>query len=144
MNLRTYNLFISHSWGYRHHYDRLQKLLRKRCHFKFKNYSVPKNDPIHTSGTAKELRQAIRRQMAPCSVILVLAGVYSSYSKWIRTEMNLANQGFQNPKPIIAIKPWGSIRISATVRDATAEVVHWNSKSIVDAIRRNSKKRKRK
>ena len=51
----TYNLFISHSWSYSDTYDKLEELLDTRPYFFFKNYSVPKDDPIHTNGTDKQL-----------------------------------------------------------------------------------------
>lgn len=42
-----YDLFISHSWSYGDAYDKLIKLLNARGNFIYKNYSVPKDDPIH-------------------------------------------------------------------------------------------------
>ena len=134
--MRTFNLFISHSWSYEDEYDRLTALLRNRSYFRFKDYSVPRDDPIHNAGTAKELREAIRRQMHPCSVVLILAGVYATYSKWIKTEVLLAKKDFSGPKPIIAVRPRGSERISAVVRDAADKIVGWNTESIVRAIRK--------
>jgi len=65
MAVKTYNLFISHSWTHSDAYERLVEMLRQRPYFSFKNYSVPKDDPIHRAGTARELREAIRRQMQP-------------------------------------------------------------------------------
>jgi len=73
---KTHNLFISHSWAYSDNYDKLVKKLKERPHFFFKDYSVPKNDPIHTKGTDKELYESIKRQISPCGVIIMLAGVY--------------------------------------------------------------------
>ena len=135
MPVRTFNLFISHSWSYSDSYDRLIELLEARPYFFFRNYSVPRNDPIHDAGTADELREAISRQMAPSSVVLILAGVYASYSKWIDEEIDLATNGFSVAKPIIAIAPWGSQRTSARVTDAADVLVRWNTESIVSAIR---------
>ena len=74
--ITTHNLFISHSWTYAGQYDQLMELLRGRAYFRFKDYSEPRDDPIHNAGTAAGLRQAIRTQMAPCGVVLILAGVY--------------------------------------------------------------------
>ncbi len=132
--MRTHNLFISHSWTYADQYDRLVNLLSERSYFSFKNYSVPKDDPIHNVGTDAQLREAIRRQMVPCGVVLILAGVYASYSKWIDIEIKLA-EGFQQGKPIIAIEPWGSQRTSARVKQAADRIVKWNTESVVKAIR---------
>ena len=133
--MRTFNLFISHSWAYTDAYDKLINLLRNRENFAFKDYSVPRDDPIHDAENAEELRQAIRDQIAPCSVVLILAGVYSTYSRWIKEEIALARRGFENPKPILAIEPWGSERTSVAVKEAADRTVAWNTESIVKAIR---------
>ena len=133
--MRTHHLFISHSWNYSDAYDRLVDLLRDRSYFSFKNYSVPRNDPIHGAGTDAQLRQAIRRQMAPCGVVLILAGVYATYSKWIEKEIRLAKRDFNQPKPVVAIKPRGSTRISVPVQQAADRIVGWSTESVVGAIR---------
>lgn len=133
--MRTFNLFISHSWSYADTYDGLVNLLQQRSYFSFRNYSVPQDDPIHDAGTDAQLREAIRRQMAPCSVVLILAGVYATYSKWIEEEIDLAKHDFDAAKPIIAVEPWGSQRTSTRVKDAADKIVRWNTESIVRAIR---------
>ena len=94
--MRTHNLFISHSWSYPNQYDNLVRLLRARSYFTFKDYSVPRTDPIHNAGTDAKLREAIRNKMAPCGVVLILAGVYASYSKWIDKEIALAGKRFRS------------------------------------------------
>ena len=68
-------------------------------------------------------------------VVIILAGVYATYSKWIDIEIDLAKAGFSNPKPIIAIRPRGNERISERVRRAADRIVGWNTESIVSAIR---------
>ena len=133
--MRTFNLFISHSWTYGDAYERLIDLLREKPYFDFRNYSVPKDDPIHNANNATQLRAAIRKQMAPCGVILVLAGVYASYSKWIKEEIDLAKNGFVLPKAVIAIEPWGSQQTSVAVKDTADRIVKWNTDGIVAAIR---------
>lgn len=130
-----YNLFISHSWSYGDQYDRLVDLLDNDPYFYYRNYSVPKDDPIHNANNDKQLREAIRNQMAHASCVLVLAGVYSTYSKWINIEMDLAKNGFLFSKPIIAVEPWGSERTSAIVKDNADRIVKWQSSSIIKAIR---------
>lgn len=133
--MRTYNLFISHSWAYSNAYNNLVNLLNARKYFSYRNYSVPKNDPVHTNGTDKELYAAIKRKTAPCSVILILAGVYASYSKWIDKEIQIAQNEFSSIKPIVAIEPWGSQKTSVKVKNAANKIVGWNTESIVSAIR---------
>lgn len=133
-----YNLFISHSWAYSYHYDNLINLLDSRPYFNYKNYSVPKENPIHNSPTVGELRLAIQKQMSYASVIIILAGVYATRSKWINIEIDLAQHGFLRQKPIIAIKPRENTLVSSVVRGAATELINWNTESIILAIRRNA------
>jgi formylmethanofuran dehydrogenase subunit B len=127
-----YNLFISHSWAYTNQYDGLVKLLDAAPNFSYRNYSVPKDDPIHNASTQEALKNAIERQMKPASFVLILAGVYSTYSKWINIEIELAKK---LNKKIIAVEPWSSERTSSNVKNAADIIVGWNTSSIVKAIR---------
>lgn len=128
----VYHLFISHSWAHGDAYDGLISLLNKNPYFDYKDYSVPKNDPIHNAGTDAQLKVAIRNQMQHASCVLILAGVYSTYSKWINIEIDLANE---MGKRIIAIEPWGAERTSIIVKKNANQIVGWNSSSIISAIR---------
>lgn len=132
---RTYNLFISHSWSYADAYDRLIEMLDEKIYFDYRDYSVPKDDPIHQAPNSRQLYEAIKRQIANCHVILIMAGKYATYSTWINNEIKIANEEFETPKPILAIKPWGSQQISSMVRDAATAQAGWNTDSIVNGIR---------
>lgn len=127
-----YNLFISHSWAYSDAYEKLTKLLDNTKYFSYKNYSVPKDDPIHNANNSNQLYEAIKNQVKYANVVIILAGVYSSYSKWIDKEIEIA-QDFE--KPILAIEPWGAERTSAKVKNAADKIVKWNTNSIVSSIR---------
>lgn len=133
--MKTYNIFISHSWAYGDAYEKLVKMLDSDSRFSYRNYSVPKDDPIHKAGTDRELLEAIKERMQFCDVIVILAGVYSTYSKWINKEIQLANSGFTNPKPILAVQPWGSEKTSTIVKDNANKIVGWNANPIISAIR---------
>lgn len=134
----SYNLFISHSWGYSDAYDKLISLLDNSSNFSYANYSVPKDDPIHTRGTDKELYNAIFNKIRFCNCVLILAGVYSTYSKWINKEIQICNTEFTSKKPIIGISPWGQERVSTIVSQNASIIVGWNTQSIVDAIKKYS------
>jgi hypothetical protein len=128
----TYNIFISHSWRYGDQYNSLLGLLNSNPYFSYKNYSVPKDDPIHYAKNESQLKEAIRRQMQPASCVLILAGVYANYSKWINIEIGLAQE---MGKKIIAVEYWGADHTSSVVKNAADVVVRWNSGSIISAIR---------
>lgn len=129
------NLFISHSWKYADSYQRFKNLLDSRSYFSYTNYSVPPENPIVGARTDKELEIAIENKIRACSVVIIMAGVYSTYSKWIKKEIAIAQR---LGKPILAIKPFGAERISTEVRNAATEECNWNTESIVSAIRRLS------
>lgn len=132
---KTYNLFISHSWSYSDQYNGFVDLLNKDSSFTYKNYSIPKNDPVHTNGTDKELKEAIKNKIAPSSIVIIMAGVYSTYSKWIDKEIDIAKNGFSDPKPILGVKPWAQTNVSTKVQDNADKIVGWNSATIIKAIK---------
>jgi hypothetical protein len=135
MMINTYNLFISHSWSYGDAYDRLVKMLDDANYFYYKNYSVPKDDPIHNAPNSGALYNAIKNQMSPCHAVLILAGVYATYSDWINNEIKISKNEFYKSKPILAIQPWGSEKTSQVVKDNADLIVGWNTDSIIKGIR---------
>ena len=52
-----YHIFISHSWSYSDQYDRLLELLNQNPDFHYRNYSVPKDDPIHNAPNSQLLKR---------------------------------------------------------------------------------------
>lgn len=132
---KTYNLFISHSWTYTDAYKKFCTLLDKAPNFSYKNYSVPKEDPVHDAENMEELYEAIKAQMSPCHIVIIMAGKYATFSKWIKREIKIAKSEFANPKPILAVKPWASTQVSSVVSENADKLVGWNTNSIVTAIR---------
>lgn len=98
--MQTYHLFISHSWNYSDAHDNLVRLLNAKPGFTYKNFSVPPDNPIVDAKTDKQLEQAIENKIRPCSAVLIMAGMYSTYSKWINKEIEIAKR---MGKVIIAI-----------------------------------------
>jgi hypothetical protein len=111
-------------------------MLNERSYFSYNNYSVPKDDPIHNAPTSSQLYAAIKQKMSPCSIVLIMAGKYASYSPWIQKEIKIAKSEFIHSKPVIAITPWGAQQISSDVSKAADEIVKWNTESIITAIRK--------
>lgn len=134
-----YFLFISHSWNYSDAYEKLISLLRNANYFEFKDYSVPRDRPLivyNQQYYENELRNKIESKMKYCHVVLVLAGVYASYSDSIKMEIEIAKK---LGKPILAIEPFSSENTSTFVKSNAKEIVRWSTSSIVDAIRRLSR-----
>ncbi len=131
---KTYRLFISHSWTYSDAYDKVISMINSE-NIQYYNHSVSIDDPIHTNGTDYQLKEAIDAKIKGASCVIILAGVYSTHSKWINKEIEIA---IKYNKPIIAIEPWDSERTSKVVKDNAHVVVKWQSKSIGDAIKNYS------
>jgi hypothetical protein len=136
--LKINHLFISHAWDYKDAYERFCNLLDEADNFDYKNHSIPKDDKVHTNGTDKELYEAIIRKISGTNIVIIMAGVYSTYRKWIKKEIKVAQNEFASPKPILGVKPWANTLVSDQVRKSADELVGWNTSSIVEAIRRLS------
>lgn len=132
--LKTYDLFLSHVWREEENseYYRLEKFLNDASNFKWRNYSVPEHDPLGTK-TDRQLSQALDRQIRPINCFLVVSGMYVNYRKWIQKEIDIA---IEYDKPIIGVIPWGQERVPVDVQDVADEMVGWQTKSIVSAIRK--------
>lgn len=131
------NVFISHSWKYSNHYEKLSEWIFTEkwnvdgIPLTFFNLSVPQDDPIHNANTDKELQEAIYKKIAASHVIVIPAGMYTNYSKWIKKEID--GSGFHG-KPILAVDPWGQKRSSDIVISNANKLVGWNSKSVVGGV----------
>ena len=137
MSTYNINIFISHSWSYSSAYNTLASWIFEQnwrfgqASIKFRNYSVPKDDPIHNADNTEQLERAIYRKIALSHVMVVPTGMYASYSKWIKKEIDGAND---KGKPILAVNPWGQQHTSQTVTNNADVIVGWNKKSVVDNI----------
>lgn len=131
-DLKTYDLFISHAWQYNSEYYRLVQLLNNASLFRYRNYSVPEHEPLDANNTQK-LNDALQRQIKPVNVVLIISGMYVNHRPWIQYEIEVAKN---LSKPIVGIHPLGSERTPAEVQAVAKAMVHWNTTSIVEAIRR--------
>jgi hypothetical protein len=135
---KTYNLFISHAWGYTKGYNRLVELLNEASNFRWKNYSAPRADPAADPKTQvgkQTLVDELKDQIRPVHVVLIMGGMYANHSEWIQREIDIAVDW---KKPIIGLRPWGSERTPSAVSNAANEMVGWTTDSIVSAIRRHA------
>lgn len=134
-----YKLFISHAWKYDDLYNTLEKKLNQYekdsgYNFIWTNYSVPRAKPLldpNSSHNDKELTEALDEQIRQASCVLIIAGMYVPYKKWIKKEIEIAQK---YNKKIIGIEPWGSERIPVDVQLAADKMVGWNTPTIVKTI----------
>ena len=132
---REFKVFISHSWDYSDDHDNLVALLEKRGYFNVEFNEVSKGEPIDSSNILY-IKQRLEEKIGSSDVVLGLAGVYASYSEWMKWELQTAKE---KCIPVIAVIPRGQEKVSRKVTDIAITYVKWNTESIVEAIRENAK-----
>lgn len=130
-SLRDYHILISHSWDYNTDYKTIKEWLDDAPNFMWTNYSVPITKPLDVNGK-RELKEKLRNRISLCSCVIILSGMYVSYSEWIDYEIDTA---ISLGKTIIGVKPRGQERIPSKVSSNADVMVGWNSSSVVQAVR---------
>lgn len=137
MSTHQIHVFISHSWSYSGHYATLSKWIFGEpwsvgpASLDFRDYSVPKDDPIHNVPNTKALTEAIYKQVGRSHIVIIPMGMYANHSKWIQKEIDAA-KGYS--KPILAVNPWAQERSSSVVKTAADDSVGWNKEPIIAKI----------
>lgn len=137
MSIRQIHVFISHAWGYSGHYDTLASWIFDerwsvgQASLDFRNYSIPKNDPINNVKNTRQLTNAIFNQIARSHVVVIPSGMYAAHSDWIQKEIDGAK--YYN-KPILAVNPWGQQKKPGVVLNNADAGVGWNKQPVINAI----------
>lgn len=79
----------------------------------------------------KKLKEELKGQISPASLVIVISGMYVAHSYWIDFEIDTA---VGHSKYIIGLKPWGQERVPAKVQDNADIMVGWNKNSLINAI----------
>jgi hypothetical protein len=102
--------------------------------FFYKNTSTPGKRP---PGDKEALREDLRRQITEAEVVLIPASLYRRHADWAEFELRCA-KAFD--KPVVVIEPFGSHdTIAPAVMDMGDEVVPWDLRQMVDAIKRQAR-----
>ena len=137
MSKRQINIFISHSWRYSLHYEKLAEWIFDRnwrfgqAVLSLRNYSVPESDPIVGARSDRQLREAIHRQMRLCHVVIIPTGMYIYHSLWMRREVQSASR---LGKPILAVGLRGALRTPRFVEEYADLQVGWTARSVVAGV----------
>jgi hypothetical protein len=131
-NKPTYNIYLSYSWTHNNFCSQLTSLLSRAENFHFNPYFIRKQDPVHQLPNERQLYEAIRNKMKHCNAVLMMCGVYSTYSKWLNKEIIVSKNELN--KPLIAVQPFEASRTSSIVRQHADRIVNWDLTSIVSTI----------
>ena len=132
---KIYKIFISHSWAHVNDLKSLRNLLESRGYFSVEFTEFPPTDSINSMNTYY-IRQRITERIQTSEIVLGIAGIYASHSDWMKWELDKA---IEKRVPIIGVIPRGQERISSIVSNRAIEIVHWNTESIVSAIRKHAR-----
>ena len=127
-------IFVCHVWVENDDYQRVFEYLESVDNFFYRNTSVLDNRP---AGGKEAQRDELRRQIVEAEVVLVPASLYRRHLDWVEFQLHCA-KAFD--KPVIVLEPFGSHdTIAPAVLELGDEVVPWDRRQIVDAIKRQAR-----
>jgi hypothetical protein len=128
-------LFVTHAFASQPDYHRVFEYLEATPNFFYRNCSVPDHPPA--TGGKEALKEEYRTQLKTAEVVIVLSSLYIENEYWTTYQMDAAQA---SNLPLVAIEPFGgSVKVPAEVAKRAAEVVGWNERLMVDAIRRQAR-----
>jgi hypothetical protein len=128
-------VYVTHSFAGHSDYHRVFEYLEAVPNFFYRNTSVP--DHLPTTGGKEGLKEEYRTQMKMAEVVIVLTSMYLENEFWTSYQMDVAQA---TGLPLIVVEPFGvSAKVPAELAKRAAEVVGWNERLIVDAVRRQAR-----
>ena len=128
-------LYVTHAFASHPDYHRVFEYLEALPNFFYRNCSVPD----HLPGTlGKEaLKEEYRTQLKTAEVVIVLSSLYIENEFWTNYQMDAAQA---SNLPLIVMEPFGvNVKVPDAVAKRAAEVVGWNERLIIDAVRRQAR-----
>jgi len=127
-------VFVTHSWEENEDYTRVFEYLEAPGTFYYQNTSQPgAKRPIDKESQ----REDLRRQIAPCEVVLVVPTAYKWAPDLVAFQMNFAKAA---GRPIVAMENFASsVQLPKAIKDLADETCGWNSRDLIDALRRQAR-----
>jgi hypothetical protein len=124
-------LFVTHAWEMSDDYLRVFEYLESARNFFYRNYSTPERRP---GGEKEALREDLRRQISPAEAIVALSSLFDTHQELLTFQLLYAQASH---KAVVLMKPFGARKdVPRAVLDLANEVVEWDERALVDAIRR--------
>ena len=124
-------VFVTHAWQDADDYQRLFEFLESARNFYYRNTSTPEKPP---AGDTESQREDLRRQIAAAEILIALPGLYADHPDLTIFQMNYAKS---QKKPVLLLKSFGSSQpLNKLLTERADEVVDWDERGLVDAIRR--------
>jgi hypothetical protein len=127
-------IFVTHVWETSDDYLRVFEYLESSRNFFYQNYSTPEQRP---QGDKEALKENLRKQIAPVEAVVGLSSLYDVQRELLTFQLLYAQASH---KPVVLMKPFGARReIPKELTQLANEVVDWDERALVDAIRRQAR-----
>ena len=127
-------VFVSHLFEKHPDYLRVFEYLESRDKFLYLNVSDPEKLP---GGGKESLKDELRSQIKSAEVMVLPVSIYDLNRDLVTFQMDCAG-AFS--KPIIGVKSFGeTVVIQKIILERAADVVDWDARSLVDAIRHHGR-----
>jgi hypothetical protein len=127
-------LYVTHVWQHTDDYLRVFEYLESARNFFYRNFSTPDARP---TGDKEAMKENLRKQIAPVEAVVALASLYDSDPDFLTFQLLYAQA---NHKAVVLLKYFGSAKpVPKAVADLANEVVEWDDRALVDAIRRQAR-----
>lgn len=127
-------LFVCHVWNEDDDYHRIFEYLESVDNFFYRNTSTPENRP---QGDKEAMRNDLRKQIGDAEAVVLPSQLYRKHTDWVEFQLHCA-KAFD--KPVIVLEPFGTHEtIAPAVLELGDEVVPWDKRQLVDAIKRQAR-----
>ncbi len=127
-------LFVTHAWVDTDDYTRVFEYLEASGTFYYANTGQPQaKQPVDKESQREELR----RQIAPCEVVVVVPDTYLMAPELVLFQLTFAKAA---DRPIVALENFGSTApLPKAIVDLADEISPWNERHLIDALRRQAR-----
>lgn len=127
-------VFVAHGFEAGDDYMRVFEYLESSHNFYYINCSSPDN---RGSFDREVLKEELRKQINLAEVVIIPSVLFHTHREWINFEVNCA-KGLE--KPVVVLEAFGvKEKLPVQLEALADEVVEWNERSLVDAIRRQAR-----
>jgi len=128
-------VFVTHAFHETEDYLRVFEFIESVDRFFYLNVSKPDNVP--QTGGVEAIKEELIAQIKESEAVIVLPSLYVEKESMARFLMDAADA---NHKPMIAIRPFGGVaETPEAVAERIKELIEWNDREIVDALRRQAR-----
>ena len=128
-------IYVTHAFASHPDYHRVFEYLEAQPNFFYRNCSVP--DHLPQTGGKEALKEEYRTQLKTAEVVVVLSSLYIENEYWTTYQIDAAQA---SNLPLVVMESFGvSVKIPPELAKRAAEVVGWNERLIVDAVRRQAR-----